>query len=171
MSDPYVGEIRMFAGTYAPEGWALCDGQILSIAENQQIFALIGTTYGGDGQTTFRLPDLRGRIPISIGRAASGHTYQIGQAGGAETVTLSAAQMPAHSHRALALEGPGTAEAPAQGFWATLDRNQYFKGDANAPMSPQAIESTGQGQPHDNLMPYLAVNFIICLTGLWPNRQ
>ena len=171
MSDPYVGEIRMFAGTYAPEGWALCDGQTLSISQNQELFALIGTTYGGDGQTTFKLPDLRGRIPISIGRAASGRTYQIGQSGGAETVALSVTQMPAHSHVARALEGPGTAEAPTQGFCATLDRNQYFKGDANAPMSDRAIQSTGEGQPHNNLMPYLAVNFIICLSGLWPNRQ
>lgn len=170
MSQPYIGEIRMFGGNFAPAGWALCDGQLLPISQNNALFNLIGTTYGGDGQTTFGLPDLRGRMPIHQGTNSSGNSYVIGQSGGAEQVTLTVLQIPTHSHPAAAQSGNGTQAVPDNGVWAQSSLNQYSANNANSNMNPASIGPTGGSQPHENRMPYLAVNFIISLFGIFPSQ-
>ena len=170
MSNPYLGEIRIFAGNFAPVGWAFCAGQVMSIAENDALFALIGTTYGGDGQTTFNLPDLRGRIPIHQG-TGHGSNFVLGQLAGSETVTLSLSQLPAHNHPAQATAASGSKSTPGGNVWAGSTLNSYSTGAPKAQMNPHAIGNTGNGQPHDNLMPYLAVNFIIALEGVFPSQN
>lgn len=171
--DQYLGEIRMFAGNFAPVGWALCNGSLLSIAQYDALFALIGTTYGGNGQTTFALPDLRGRIPIHMGQNPStGTTYNLGQAGGVETVTLTSQQMPAHTHQVYATTADGTQSSPANGLWAKSALNEYST--ATAPvtaMAANAVVPVGGNQPHDNIMPYQCINFIIATEGLWPPQN
>lgn len=171
MSDAYLGEIRMFGGAYAPVNWLLCDGQLLSIAEYSPLYSLLGDRYGGDGQTNFRLPDLRGRIPISMGQGPGLPTYTLGASGGSETVTLTESQMPIHTHQATANKEPGTEQGPAGAVWAATTRNIYYKGGANAVMSASAYTPTGGSQPHGNMMPYQCVNFIICCDGLYPTRS
>jgi microcystin-dependent protein len=173
MSDPYIGEIRMFGGNFAPAGWAFCDGSILSIAENDALFALIGTTYGGDGQTTFALPDLRGRMPIHQGQGPGTSNRIIGQLGGNESVTLLAPQLPSHSHTALANAGSGNADTPSGMYWSgSATTPQYVPGDqANTNMNAAAIGSSGQNLPHDNMQPFLAVSFIIALNGIFPSQN
>lgn len=166
MSEPYIGEIRMFGGNFAPLGWALCNGQIMSIAENETLFMLLGTTYGGDGQTTFGLPDLRGRIPMHISS-----THPIGEKAGSETVTLLSNQMPVHTHMVSADAGAATQPGPGNGVWAPAALSIYAAASANATMSPQAISASGGSQPHDNMMPSLAINFIIALEGLYPPQN
>ncbi|MGD8190186.1 phage tail protein [Brevibacillus ginsengisoli] len=171
MAESYLGEIRMFAGNYAPIGWALCNGQMLSIAENPDLFSLIATTYGGDGIETFALPDLRGRIPIHMGRGSSGINYVIGDKGGVETVTLTNSEMPIHTHTPIASNVAGK-DTPAGNIWATLP----FTGYSTNTTGPQRMKSTaisveGGSQPHDNMMPYLAVNFIISLNGIYPSQS
>lgn len=166
---PYVGEIRMFAGNFAPAGWMFCAGQILPISENETLFQLIGTTYGGDGQETFALPNLQSRIPIHFG-TGGGASYIIGQTGGLETVTLTVQQTPSHSHPPLA-QSAGGASAPGGGVWSASATQQNIYTDA-APsinMNVQAITPTGGSQPHENMMPYLAINFIISLFGVFPS--
>lgn len=169
MSDPYLGEIRMFAGTFAPVDWALCDGQTLSVSQYEALYALIGTRYGGDGQQTFKLPDLRGRIPIAQGQAPGHDAYLLGQSGGVEEVVLNSSQLPQHSHAVAAQAKPG--KVAKADLWAA-SRNRYFKGEANASMNPATVAEAGTlaPQPHSNMGPYLAVHFIICLNGLWPDR-
>jgi microcystin-dependent protein len=169
MSDQYVGEIRIFAGNYAPEGWIFCDGAELSISEYPSLFALIGTTYGGNGQTTFAVPDLRGRIPIHAGiNPQTGTNYPIGQKGGVENVTLTLSQIPSHTHAVNVdiEEGEGT-ELTGM-YFADSNISQYSSSEPNGALSPQTVGVSGGGQPHDNMMPFLALNYIIAVQGLFP---
>jgi microcystin-dependent protein len=166
MGTPYVGEIRMFGGNFAPAGWMFCDGSLLPISENDVLFALIGTTYGGDGQTTFALPDLRGRIPIHAG---AGHT--LGEVSGVESVTLTLQQIPNHTHAALAQSGNGSQSNPSNGVWAGSTQGLYAPGPGSLAMNPAAIGLSGGNQPHDNMMPFTAVSFIIFLFGVFPPQN
>jgi microcystin-dependent protein len=163
---PYVGEIRMFAGNFAPAGWLLCEGQLLSIGENEALFQLIGTTYGGDGQTTFALPDLRGRLPIH-----QGNGLVLAERGGVETVTLTTNQLPAHTHPLHASAGNASA-ASAQGnvLAQTPTYTPYIAAAPNVQLHGSSISPTGGSQPHDNYQPYLCVNFIISLFGIFPSQ-
>ena len=166
MGQPFLGEIRIFAGNFAPQGWAFCEGQILAIAENDALFALIGTTYGGDGQTTFALPDLRGRVPVHQGPA-----HPLGEAGGQESVALTPAQMPGHAHPLRAKATGGDRVSPAGNYWAgSSDVVQFAAPDAPAPMGAGAIGPAGGGGTHENRMPHLPVNFIIALAGIFPSQ-
>jgi microcystin-dependent protein len=165
MGTPYVGEIRMFAGNFAPAGWALCQGQILAISENDVLFTLIGTTYGGDGQTTFALPDLQSRVPVHVGPG-----FVQGQTAGVESVTLTTSQIPAHSHVPLCSSGAGTNASPQNDVWAALDSNIYSDVAPSVIMAPSALGSTGGSQPHDNMVPFLVINFIISLFGVFPSQ-
>ena len=165
MSQPYVGEIRMFAGNFAPAGWMFCDGQLLPISEYETLFNLIGTTYGGDGQSTFALPDLRSRVPIHAGQG-----YFLAQTGGAETVILAQNQIPSHAHVPLAQGVPGNQSTPANGVWAASALNQFTPNAPNSTMSTAALGATGGGQPHDNMVPFQAVDFIISLLGIFPSQ-
>ncbi len=164
MSSPYVGEIRMFAGNFAPVGWAFCDGSLIPISENETLFNLIGTTFGGDGQSTFALPDLRSRVPIHI---SSG--FALGQSGGEELVTLTLSQIPAHSHVPQADSGLGTQVAPAGNVWANSANSPYSNNAPATAMAAQAVSVDGGSQPHDNMIPFLAVNFILSLFGVYPS--
>ena len=164
MAQPYVGEIRMFAGNFAPAGWMFCEGQLLPISEYETLFNLIGTTYGGDGQSTFALPDLRGRLPMHQG---SGFT--LAEQGGAEEITLTVSQIPAHSHPMLATTGAGNSTNPQGAYLAQPVASIYNQGTNPVNMAPQAITSTGGSQPHTNFQPYLCVDFIISLFGIFPS--
>jgi microcystin-dependent protein len=166
MGTPYVGEIRMFGGNFAPAGWMLCQGQLLAISENETLFNLIGTTYGGDGQSTFGLPNLQSRVPIHQGPG-----FTLAQAAGEETVTLTLQQIPGHSHAPAANSGNGTQGSPSNGVWAQSTLNQFsITNPPNEAMAPQAILASGGSQPHDNMMPYLVINFIISLFGIFPSQ-
>jgi microcystin-dependent protein len=166
MAQPYVGEIRMFAGNFAPAGWMFCEGQLLPISEYETLFNLIGTTYGGDGQSTFALPDLRGRIPLHFGNG-----FTLAETGGVETVTLTVSQIPAHSHPLLASSSPGNANTPVGNLTAESPTiNVYIQDVTNSNMNPAAITSTGGSQPHNNFQPYLCVDFIISLFGIFPSQ-
>ena len=166
MAQPYIGEIRMFAGNFAPSGWALCNGQLLAISQNDALFNLIGTTYGGDGQSTFGLPDLRGRMPVHQGPG-----FALAQQGGTESVTLTTQQLPAHSHVPAAAGNPGNSDSPAgAGAWAAVATPQYSAAATNSSMNAGALSLSGGGQPHDNMMPYCTVNFIISLFGIFPSQ-
>ena len=166
MADPYVGEIRMFAGTFAPVNWAFCNGQTVAIADYDTLFNLIGTTYGGDGETSFNLPDLRGRAPMHQGGG-----FALGQMGGEEQVTLSSQQMPAHTHTLTANTTAGSSASPSGALLAQTSGGVqlYYEGQATDPMNRAAILPAGGSQPHDNLQPYLCVNFIISLFGSYPS--
>lgn len=170
MEDYYVGEIRMFGGDYAPAGWALCNGQELPIAEYEILFALIGTTYGGDGQSTFALPDLRGRLPVHRGtNPMTGTKYDLGAKAGSETVTLSLPQLPAHTHNVHASELQGDSNTPLNQVWAQSARVFSTATEASsALMDANSLSNVGGNQPHDNMMPSLAITFIIAVTGLYP---
>jgi len=172
MSQPFIGEIRMFGGNFAPAGWALCDGATLAIAENDVLFNLIGTTYGGDGQSTFNLPDLRGRAPVHQGTLpSSGTLYSLGETGGVESVTLTLNQVPAHSHSAQANSTGASSPSPAGGVWAAGNVVAAAPGgSANANMNPNAVGQAGGSQPHDNMVPFLTINFIISLFGVFPSQ-
>lgn len=165
MAQPYVGEIRMFAGSFAPDGWRFCDGQPLSISENEVLFQLIGTVYGGDGETTFALPDLRGRIPVH-----QGNGFIMGETGGAEEVTLTVNAIPAHSH-SLVSGGAAVTRAAANRVLARASGDIYCEDASVAALSPQAISAVGGSQPHTNLQPFLCINFIISLHGIFPSPQ
>ncbi|WP_027864115.1 phage tail protein [Massilia alkalitolerans] len=171
MADCYVGEIRMFAGTYAPEGWEMCNGQLLPISGYEALYTLIGTTYGGDGQTTFGLPDLRGRVPVSTGVSKQGINYNLGQAGGTETVTLTTAEMGVHTHAVNANSAPGTDANAENRFWAGPTVTAYEKPGTAAlvAMKPNAISVAGGNQPHENMMPFMALTFIIATNGIFPS--
>lgn len=167
MAQPYVGEIRMFAGNFAPAGWQFCEGQLLPISENETLFNLIGTTYGGDGESTFALPDLRGRIPIH-----QGNGFILAETGGAEEITLTVNQIPAHSHPALATGKPATRTGPAGSLLAAAPGATTFPYGADAPLtqlSPLSVSSVGGSQPHTNFQPYLCIYFIISLFGIFPS--
>jgi microcystin-dependent protein len=170
MAQPYVGEIRMFAGNFAPVGWLFCAGQLLPIAENEVLFQLIGTTYGGDGETTFALPDLRSRVPIHQGTGPSGNTRIMGELGGVESVTLTTQQIPAHSHplrvsTAVANNSNPAGSVPGESPSVTL----YLEESPSVAMNASAITPTGGNQPHNNMQPYQCVNFIISLFGIFPS--
>ena len=166
MAQPYVGEIRMFAGNFAPAGWMFCEGQLLPISEYETLFNLIGTTYGGDGQSTFALPDLRGRIPINFGNG-----FTLAETGGAETITLTVSQIPAHSHALLATTTVATQQNPGGNVVAEASLfSPYITIPPTAAMAPASGGSTGGSQPHDNFQPYLCVDFIISLFGIFPSQ-
>jgi microcystin-dependent protein len=166
MAQPYVGEIRMFAGNFAPAGWMFCEGQLLPISENETLFQLIGTTYGGDGESTFALPDLRGRIPLH-----QGNGLILAETGGAEEITLTVNQIPAHSHPFLASANIGNQSDPANQVVAQTvgALNIYIESPPNVNFLPSAAGPVGGSQPHTNFQPYLCVNFIISLFGIFPS--
>jgi len=165
MAQPYVGEIRMFAGNFAPAGWMFCAGQLLPISENETLFQLIGTTYGGDGQSTFALPDLRGRIPVH-----QGNGFILAETGGAEQVTLTVSQISAHSHPLLATMTVANDQTPSQNVLAqTGTFDGYQSNPGSTPMASQSIGAVGGSQPHTNFQPYLCVDFIISLFGIFPS--
>ena len=167
MSGPFVGEIRMFAGNFAPAGWSFCNGALLPIDQNPTLFQLIGTTYGGDGQTTFALPNLQSRVPVHVGPG-----FAQGQTGGAETVTLTTSQIPAHSHVPQCNSNPGSQGTPGSGVWAAnATLSPYANTAPSLAMDPGAIGSAGGSQPHDNMIPFLVINFILSLFGVFPSQS
>jgi microcystin-dependent protein len=166
MAQPYVGEIRMFAGNFAPAGWMFCEGQLLPISENEILFQLIGTTYGGDGQSTFALPDLRGRIPLHFGNG-----FILAETGGAEQITLTVSQIPAHTHPLLGTSSLATQQNVTGNVYAQATLfNPYININPNVAMAPSAIGAVGGSQPHNNFQPYLCVDFIISLFGIFPSQ-
>jgi microcystin-dependent protein len=169
MAQPYVGEIRMFAGNFNPNGWEFCNGQLLSIAENETLFQLIGTTYGGDGESTFALPNLQSRVPIHMGSNA-GITYQLAEMAGVEQVTLTTQQIPNHTHPLTASNEVGTLPSPQDSVVARLAVGDVYSAEPPfTNMSPQAISQVGGSQPHDNMQPFLCINYIISLFGIFPS--
>lgn len=170
--DPFIGEVKLFAGSFAPRGWAFCDGQLLSVSQNTALFSIIGTAFGGDGRTTFALPDLRGRVPLGPRHGAGLSNYIEGQKGGTENVTLTTAQMPNHSHSLNANSNPGTTNVPTNHVLANTAAfdNEYTATSPDTQMSTQAIGNTGGGQSHENRQPYLAINYIIAIMGTYPSR-
>lgn len=181
MSNPYIGEIRLFAGNFAPRGWAFCMGQLLSISQNTTLFSLIGTYYGGNGQTTFALPDYRGRVPINQGQGPGLSNYTMGQTGGTETVTLTSNQIPAHQHALNATTAQGSATTPNNTVMLATPvepgvQTALYVVPGNStvnpvPMAAQSIGQAGGNQPHTNMMPTLAMNYIIALEGIFPARN
>jgi len=165
MAQPYVGEIRMFAGNFAPAGWKFCEGQLLPISENETLFQLIGTTYGGDGQSTFALPDLRGRIPIH-----QGNGFILAETGGAEEITLTVNQIPAHNHAMLATNDLPTQSNPGSNLPGQAAVKLYRSGSPTVQLHAQTISPVGGSQPHTNFQPYLCVDFIISLFGIFPSQ-
>jgi len=173
MSEPFVGEIRMFAGNFAPRGWAFCDGQLLAVSQNDALFSLLGTIYGGDGRTTFGLPDLRGRIPIHAGDGSGLSPRRLGSKGGTEKETLTVNQLPSHSHTFSAVDAPATETAPpADGTLAqTLGYDLYVPFGAPTNMAAGNVSHVGGSRSHQNEMPFLCVHFIIALVGIYPSRH
>ena len=170
MPEPYVGEIRMFAGNFAPAGWMFCEGQTLPISENEILFQLIGTTYGGDGESTFNLPNLASRVPIHMGTGASGVTYQIGEMAGSESVTLTTQQIPIHTHAMLCSNDIPVGNSPAQSFVGQAAAKVFRNGNPNVQLNAATLGSVGGSQPHENCQPFLCINFIISLFGRFPSQ-
>ena len=174
MGEPFIGEIRMFGGSFAPAGWAFCAGQLMPISENDTLFNLIGTTYGGDGQETFGLPDLQGRIPIHAGTGSDGITYQLGEKAGVETVTLTVNTIPAHNHTVVASADPGNVPNPGNAIFAAGGGGEQMY--STPPVNPAgslnagAILPSGGSQPHDNTAPFLCISFILSLFGVFPHQ-
>jgi microcystin-dependent protein len=172
MGTPYVGEIRIFAGNFAPAGWAFCDGGLLSISEYETLFQLIGTTYGGDGQSTYALPDLRSRVPIHWGTVSGGGSVVIGESGGVEQVTLTPNQMPAHSHSLIATGNTGSLSSPQGSLLAQSPSVLRYRPLAPVQaMAASSVDSVGGNQPHENMQPTLAINYIISLFGIFPSQN
>jgi microcystin-dependent protein len=173
MSMPYVGEIRLFAGNFAPNGWFFCNGQLLPLSEYDTLFQLIGTTYGGDGQSTFQVPDLRGRVPVHTG-SLGGVTYTLAETGGVEEVTLSPQQIPAHTHALQASTDSGDHDRPAGAVLGTAPSLRALSTStpdvANAALAPASIGTVGGSQPHTNLQPYLGISYIISAFGVYPSQ-
>jgi microcystin-dependent protein len=172
MSEPFVGEIRMFSGNFAPRGWAFCDGQLLAVSQNDALFSLLGTIYGGDGRTTFGLPDCRGRVPLHAGSGPGLSPRRLGAKGGAENVTLTVNQLPSHTHSmrassAFAISASGSGRVLAQSASLLYLRDS----DQNQNMSSASITSVGGSRSHTNLQPFLCINFIIALFGIYPSKQ
>jgi microcystin-dependent protein len=165
MATPYLSEIRIFSFNFPPKGWALCNGQLMPINQNQALFALLGTTYGGDGITTFALPNLQGRMPIH-----GGNGFTLGQNGGEQYHTLISTEMPQHTHAAIASSNPAILGAAPGNFWANGNQPAYAS-TANTPMSAAVVNSLGGNQPHENMPPYLVLNFCISLTGIFPSQN
>jgi microcystin-dependent protein len=174
MAEPFVGEIRVFAGNFAPAGWAFCDGLLLAIAQFEALFNLIGTTYGGDGQTTFALPDLRGCVVIHQGTESGGNSYVIGEKGGVETVTLTTPELPAHNHGVLGTATAATTPnpGPSVAMAATPTGESIYDGNTlnQVSLATSAITTAGGDQPHDNLQPFVAISYIISLFGIFPSQ-
>lgn len=175
MSEPFIAEIRIFAGNFAPRSWAFCDGQLLPIAQNTALFSLIGTTYGGDGRTTTALPNLQGRAPMHPGRGPGLTARRLGEKVGVDTVTLSEAQIPSHSHTVRASTSSGNLPSPGNTHsFARAGSDRLYHSDTSAnqvDMASESLATTGGGQAHDNVQPYLTLNFIIALQGLYPSRS
>lgn len=171
--DPFIGEVILFAGNFAPRGWAFCDGQLLPINQYSALFSILGTTYGGDGRTTFALPDLRGRVPIHEGHGPGLSDYRLGAKGGQEHVTLTLNQMPSHNHHVNAVSSAGNDANPQNNFPANtvgFDR-EYSAANPDIQMNGNMISNTGGGQSHENRQPFLALNYIIALQGVFPSRS
>jgi microcystin-dependent protein len=176
MASPFVAEIRIFPFNFAPTGWAFCNGQTMPISQNTALFSLLGTTYGGDGKSTFALPNLQGSAPLMPGQGPGLSLYDLGQAGGETNVTLIQSEIPAHRHTARANSGAGTQSSPANADWASAKVlrqgiNLYGQGEANTTMNPQALSITGGNLPHNNMPPYLVLNFCIAMQGIFPSRS
>lgn len=180
MSEPFIGEIRLFGGNFAPRGWAFCNGQLLPVSQNTALFSVLGTTYGGDGRTTFALPDLQGRAPMHQGQGPGLTPRTIGEKDGASSVTLQSNQMPAHTHQAMAGSGDADSQDPTNRVWAKTyqtglgGRKQYksaYSTTAEEAMSPQALAAQGGNAAHNNMQPYLGLSFIIALQGVYPVRS
>jgi len=171
LSEPFLAEVRIVGFNFAPRGWAFCDGQILPINQNQSLYSLLGTTYGGDGRTSFALPDLRGRTPIHVGRSNGGEGHTLGQKSGEETHTLSANEMPQHTHVEVADSAPANQPTPGGHVLARTTDNIYGPKSGSSTLDAGSIFNVGGGQAHDNMQPYLAVNFCIALQGLFPSRN
>lgn len=171
MSEPFIGEIRLFAGSFAPAGWSFCSGALMPISQNDALFTLIGTTYGGDGQSTFGLPNLCGRAPMHMGTGSDGITYQIGEMAGVESVTLTTQQMPIHNHALVGTTRPATEALPQGALTATSGVIQYARETAPTQnMAAGSLSPVGGSQPHENMQPYLVVSFIISLFGVFPSQ-
>lgn len=172
MSQPFIGEVRLFAGNFPPQGWAFCDGSLIPIFEYDALFALIGTTYGGDGQNTFAVPDLRGRVPVHQGTGGGLSSRTIGETGGTETVTLTAAQMPAHTHALRGSSAAATGSAPGGAVLAATGAVNSYSSNAvpTQAMAAGALAAQGGGQPHENMAPFLTVSYIIALFGIFPQQ-
>jgi microcystin-dependent protein len=169
--EPFIGQIMLFAGNFAPKGWAFCNGQLLSISQNSAVFALLGTTYGGDGVTTFALPDLRGRVPLHFGSGPGLTPRDLGESSGSESITLLQTQIPAHNHVLNAINNPADVSVPTSNILATATTYSDRSASADTTLSANSIGSTGGGQPHDNMQPYLGLNFVIALEGIFPSRS
>ncbi len=172
MSEPFIGQITIFAGNFAPRGWAFCDGQILSIAQNTALFSILGTTYGGNGQTTFALPDLRGRAPVSAGQGPGLSNYVLGQQGGSETTTLNITQIPAHAHTTQVFSNtdPATSTTPTNTVLANSGEVPIYANSSNQTLAGPTTGQSGGSQPFNNVQPYLPLNYIIALQGIFPSR-
>jgi microcystin-dependent protein len=175
MTDPFLAEIRMFGGNFAPRGWALCNGQLMAISQNTALFSLLGTTYGGDGKSTFALPNLQGSAPMQQGQGGGLSDRFLGENGGEQYVTLIQSEMPMHTHTAFAYDGGGEVTTPDGAIWASamvgrVGTNMYSNAAPNVVMNPQTTSITGGSQPHNNMPPYLTVTFIIALQGIFPQR-
>ena len=173
MADPFVAEIRIFGFNFAPRGWAFCNGQLLPLAQNTALFSLVGTTYGGNGQTNFGLPNLQGCAPMHPGQGPGLSQHDLGETGGSATVTLITQQLPSHTHALRGLSAPGNAAVAAGNALARSGGGllAYAPSGTAAPMKPEAIGVAGGGQPHNNMMPYLTYNFCIALQGIFPPRS
>lgn len=175
MADPFVAEISIFSFNFAPRGWAECNGQLMPISQNTALFALLGTTYGGDGKSTFALPDLQDRTPMMWGHGPGLSLYDLGQEGGQDSVTLTEANLPPHAHEFQALPGSPSSRSPADAGWAGTARAQVThyaaSGQANVQMSPAALAPTGSSVPHNNRQPYLGLKFCIAMQGIFPPRS
>jgi len=169
MSEPFIGSIILFAGNFAPRGYAFCDGQLLPISQNTAIFSILGTTYGGNGQTTFALPDLRGRVPVHVGAGPGLSPVVLGETSGAETITLTQGQMPQHNHMVAASNGAATGSRPANNFPA--NGGAYAATSDGTTMNVAMVQNAGGSQPHENRQPYLGLSFIIALQGIFPSRN
>ena len=171
MPEPYVGEIRMFGGNFAPAGWMLCEGQTLPISENEVLFQLIGTTYGGDGEETFNLPNLASRVPIHMGTGPNGTTYQIGEMAGTEQETLTVQQIPIHTHAMLASTDVPTTSSPNNNLVGQAAAKFFRNGSPSVQLNAQSLSPAGGSQPHENTQPFLCINFIISLFGVFPQQS
>jgi microcystin-dependent protein len=179
MADAFLGEIRIFSGNFAPNGWAFCNGQLLPIAQNTALFSILGTQFGGNGQTTFALPNLSGAAPMHHGVGSGLTPYTVGEQVGVDSVTLNTSQIPSHTHVAQAYAIPGSSTDPTNHYWAESpaqgrphpQQAPLYSTNVNVTMSPSSLSVAGGSQPHNNMQPYLAMNFIICMNGIFPTRS